>query len=344
MASRQSENMPGDEMRGDGGGLCAYRECGFARREFRAGCQAAILAVVLVLSLYGIAGCSRTATQAQSQKPIAPAISYVGSWGMRGDGPGRLGQPVSIATDRVGDVYIPDAGSYFVNKFDWRGTPLLSFQDPALRNPQSIAIDSGGAVYVTDSHRGSAFIFLPSGDRYRELRLSTRPKPDDELGVAVADDGVVHVLDPDKTRVFTYNSHFRLARSWSPVANAPNEKVEAGSIAVGPDGYLYMVDPEENRILRFTEDGHFAGEFNSGANRRLSDRFAVTRGLIFAMDADGSKLHVWSSDGQPKLDVDLAPELGQGNRPAPPIAISPRKELLVLDAPQARVLRYQINF
>ena len=331
-------------MKVDGGGPCPSGEYSFGWREFCARRQTTILAAVAVLSLYGIVGCSRTATQAQSQRPIAPAISYIGSWGMRGDGPGQLDQPVSIATDRVGDVYIPDAGSYFVHKFDWRGTPLLSFQDPLLRNPQSIAIDSGGAVYVTDSHRGSAFIFLPGGERYRELRLSTRPKPDDELGVAVGDDGVVHVSDPDKARIFTYNSHFRLARSWSPVASSPNGKVGAGSIAVGPDGYLYMVDPEENRVLRFTEDGHFAGEFNGGANRRLSDRFAVTRGFIFAMDADGRKLHVWSTDGQPKVDVDLAPELGQANRSAPPIAVSSRKELLVLDAPQARVLRYQINF
>lgn len=334
--------MSADEINVDGG-LRPDRECSVGRSDLDTRCQTRIL-VVAILSLCWLVGCSRTATQAESQRPAASAISYVGNWGMRGDGPGQLDQPVSIATDRVGDVYIPDAGSYFVHKFDWRGTPLLSFQDPSIKNPQSIAIDSGGGIYVTDSQRGSTFVFFPGGDRYRELRLSTRPKPDDELGVAVADDGVVQVLDPDKARVFTYNSHFGFARSWSPVANAPNEKVGAGAIANGPDGYLYMVDPEENRIVRFTEDGHFAGEFNAGANRRLGDRFAVTRGLIFAMDANGRGLHVWSTDGQLKADVDLAPELGQANRPAPPIAVSPRKELLVLDAPEARVLRYQINF
>jgi DNA-binding beta-propeller fold protein YncE len=344
MALRQRKTMRGNKMIVDGSGRYPDPECSIGRRAFRARRQTAIFAAAAVLSVYWLVGCSRTATKADPQKPVTPPISYIGSWGMRGNGPGQLDQPVSIATDRVGDIYIPDAGSYFVHKFGWRGTPLLSFQEPGLRNPQSITLDSGGAIYVTDSHRGSAFVFLPDGARYRELLLSTHPKPDDELGVAVADDGVVHVLDPDKARVFTYNSRFRLARSWSPVANSPNEKVGAGSIAVGPDGYLYMVDPEQNRILRFTEDGHFAGEFNSGANRRLSDRFAVTRGFIFAMDADGRKLHVWSTDGQPKVDVDLAPELGQGNRSAPPIAVSARKELLVLDAPEARVLRYQINF
>lgn len=343
MALRQSENMPVDEMIIDGGRLCPDRERSIRRPALRLWRQTGIL-LAAVLSVYWLVGCSRAATQAESQKPIAPPISYAGSWGMRGDGPGQLDQPVSLAIDRVGDVYIPDAGSYFVHKFDRRGTPLLSFQDPLIRNPRSIAIDSGGGIYVTDSQRGSTFVFFPGGDRYRELHLSARPKSDDELGVAVADDGVVQVLDPDKARVFTYNSHFRFTRSWTPVANAPNPKVGVGAIANGPDGYLYMVDPEENRIVRFTEDGHFAGEFNAGANRRLSDRFAVTRGFIFAMDANGRELHVWSTDGQPKVDVDLAPELGQANRPAPPIAVSPRKELLVLDASGARVLRYQINF
>jgi hypothetical protein len=345
MERPQSENMPGDEMIFNGGQHCLGFKPGAGWRSFCTQRQMAILAAATaVLSLVWLAGCSRAETRAEAQKAVTPPISYIGSWGMRGDGPGQLDQPVSIATDRVGDVYIPDAGSYFVQKFDWRGTPLLSFQEPALRNPQSITLDSGGAVYVTDSHRGSTFIFLPSGDRYRELRVSTHPNAEDELSVAVSDDGVVQVLDPDAGRIFTYNSRFRLARSWVPAANSPNEKVRASSIAAGSDGYLYMVDPGENRVLRFTEDGHFAGEFTAGANRRLSNRFALMHGFIFAMDADGRKLHVWSTDGQPKLDVDLAPELGQANRSVPPIAVSLRKELLVLDAPGARVLRYQINF
>ena len=62
------------------------------------------------------------------------------------------------------------------------------------------------------------------------------------------------------------------------------------------------------------------------------------------MDTDGRMLHVWTMDGTPKLDMDLAPELGQAPRSAPPIAVSPRGELLILAVPEARVLRYRINF
>jgi hypothetical protein len=53
---------------------------------------------------------------------------------------------------------------------------------------------------------------------------------------------------------------------------------------------------------------------------------------------------VVTTDGNPRLDMDLAPQLGQGTRPAPPLAVSPRHELLVLDAPEHRVLGYRINF
>jgi hypothetical protein len=75
-----------------------------------------------------------------------------------------------------------------------------------------------------------------------------------------------------------------------------------------------------------------------------TDGFAVSNNFIFVMDSDGRMLHIVDSEGKPKLDVDLAPELGQGSRPAPPLAVSAHHELLVLDAPERRVLRYRINF
>ena len=53
---------------------------------------------------------------------------------------------------------------------------------------------------------------------------------------------------------------------------------------------------------------------------------------------------MFSTEGRPVLDTDLAADLGQAKRSAPALAASPRKELLVLDSPGARVLRYQLNF
>lgn len=304
---------------------------------------AALAAVALVPAL---GGCSRGDTHAQAQ-PTPPPLLYGGAWGMKGDAPGELDRPVCIAADGVGNVYLADAGGRFIHKFDPRGTPLLSFQDPILKQPDSIAVDSGGAIYVTDSSRGTAFIYLPNGDRLRMLRLKTRPRAEQSLSITVDDSGLIHMFDAEARRIFTYTPRGRLVRAWQPAASIANAAFRAAAMAGSPSGDIYLADPSANRIARFSGDGQYLSEIDAsadGADRRLSGEFAAWNGYIFAMDADGRQLHIFSPDGKPKADVDLAPELGQGSRLPPPLAVSPRKELLVLDTLESRVLRYHINF
>jgi len=314
------------------------------RRKRARSAASALLALPL---FFWAAGCARDSSSVEAQAAATFSISYIASWGMKGSDPGQLSQPTDVATDSLGNVYLADAGTLFIDKFTWDGHPLLSFGQPSLKDPQEIAVDSGGAIYLTDSGRGCTYVFFPEGDHTHELRLKTRPSDEDLLGVAVGEDGLIHVLDSDAGRVYTYNPNYRLLRNWQPAANVPNARVRARGIAVGPDGLVYLIDPLGNHILKFSAEGQFQSLVDAtadGVSRKLSDQFAVGLGYIFAMDADGRMLHVWTADGRPKLDVDLAPELGQGNRSAPSLAISPRKELLVLDRPDARVLRYRLNF
>jgi hypothetical protein len=308
--------------------------------------EISLAALIAFWSLVWVsAGCARTERHVEASHPTPPALSYIGQWGAKGDGPGQLDQPTCIATDTVGKAYIADAGSHFVHKFDTDGTPLLSFQENALKDPQSIAVDSGGAIYVTELKSTSTFVFFPNGDRYHQLRLRTGANDEDLLSVAVDDGGLIQILDAEAARIVTYTPRFRLKKSWTPAAADPGVRVRPRAVATLPDGSVYVLDADGGRILKFTSDGHFVNEIKAGGGSgRLSDAFAVSPIGIFAMDADGRTLHAWSPDGQPKLDVDLAPELGQASRPAPPLAVSPRKELLVLDALESRVLRYRINF
>jgi hypothetical protein len=293
----------------------------------------AVLATTVALALVCLlSGCSQSETRVQAQTRMPFSITYIATWGTKGSDPGQLEQPTDIATDTLGNIYLADAGSLYVDKFTWEGRPLFSFGEPGLKDPQAITVDSGGAIYLTDVGRG---------------RLRTRPKSEDTLSVAVGEDGLIHILDVDAGRVFTYTPSLRLLRDWQPGANVPNLRVQPRAIAVGPDGFLYLLATPANRILRFTNGGQFDSQIDAradGVDRRLSDQFAVGLGFIFVMDADGRMLHVWTADGRPKLDLDLAPELGQGNRSAPSLAVSERKELLVLDRPEARVLRYRLNF
>jgi len=297
-------------------------------------------------ALLAVAGCSRTDSQARARADVAPSLQYIGAWGAHGVGPGQLDKPACIATDGLGNAYIADAGSQFVHKFGTRGTPLLSFQETFLENPDSIAVDDGGAIYVADSVRGTVWIFLPSGQSYRSLRLPRHAGAENPLSVAVGDDGVIDVLDTGADKVFTYTPRLRFLRSWQPAAAAPGPAGWPAAIAAASDGYLYALDPPANRILRFDSDRRLVSVIDAGAGgmgRQLSGEFSVSGGFIFAMDSNGHTLHAWTTDGTPKFDSDLTPQLGPGERPALPLAAGPRGELLVLDGPDSRVLSYRFR-
>ncbi|MGH9683409.1 MAG: NHL repeat-containing protein [Candidatus Acidiferrales bacterium] len=280
-------------------------------------------------------------TLAQTRASAKPPLEYIGSWGAKGNGPGQLDDPASIATDAIGNVYIADAGSLFIHKYDPLGTPLLAFQQDGLDDPQWITVDRGGAMYVSDPARGSVFIFFPNGERYRELRLRGRRSAENFVSAAVGDSGLIQILDSDAGKVFSYTPR-RFQRAWLPVGCGRNP----GPIVVAPDGSLYISDPANNRIERYTAEGRYVISIGPGIGKgpKLSRQFAVSNSGVFVMDADGRMLHVYTPENRVKHELDLAPELGQGSRPAPPLAISPHQELLVLDAPETRVLRYRINF
>jgi len=303
--------------------------------------------IAICLALIGLLfgrGLSKRETHAQSAPPAPPPIQYVGTWGMKGSEPGRLDQATCISADALGDIFIADAGSRFIHKFAPQGTPLLSFQDDWIKSPQAIAVDRGGAIYTADASRGSVSIFLPTGDRYHDLRLRSRPNAEDTLGVTVGDDGLIFVLDKNAGQVFVYTPGFRLTQTWRPFSDSGGR---ANAIAYGSDAYVYALDGEDNKIVRFTETGHLVSEIaarRQGTSRRLGDQFAVSNANVFLMDGDGLTLHVLTSDGAPKLDFDLSPQLGYQHRFVPAIAVSPRRELFVLDSPDSRVLRYRINF
>ena len=307
--------------------------------------QIVFLILVLFAATSELAGCVGGRTSAQAQATPPSPLTFIGDWGVKGSDPGQLEKPFSIATDGVGNVFTADMGSTYIDKFDPSGTPLLSFQQPGLNHPQWVTVDSGGAIYVSDPVRASVFVFLPDGDRYRELRVRARPSADNLLSVAVDDDGTVYALDGRSGKVTQFNSRLRFARAWTVPGISTGTGLPIGPIKAGKDGSLYVGDAANGLIRHLTRDGGLEGEIGPPATGgKLSGRFAVSSNSIFAMDSDGRVLHIFELDGALKASIDLAPQLGQAARQAPALAVSPRQELLVLDDSATRVLRYHIQF
>jgi hypothetical protein len=295
-----------------------------------------------------LGGCMEYSSSANPQASAPPFVQFVAQWGAKGDGPGQLDEPASIATDLMGNAYIADSGSEFIQKFGPDGTPLLAFQEGGLKHPQGIALDHGGGIYATDPSRSVVYIFKPSGERYRVLHLRARSNAENEISVGVGADGMIHVFDSIANTVYTFTPRMRLIHKWQPAEGVHAAGMHLGPLGMGPDGFLYIADEDEGKILRFTDEGRFDTAYSvsnaDGTLRRLSREFAVSINDVFAMDADGVTLHVWTTDGKWKMDADLSSELGHESHVPPLLAFSSRGELLALDPPQDRVLRYHINF
>jgi len=154
------------------------------------------------------------------------------------------------------------------------------------------------------------------------------------------------VLDPHAGKVFSYTPRMRLVQTWEPRETFPGTH-PFGPLVEGPDNFLYLGTPSGG-IMKLTREGHLISEITpgpTGTTWNPGAGFAVWNNCVFVMDSDGRMLHIAATaDGAAKADIDLAPELGQASRKAPALAVSPHGELLVLDAPESRVLRYRITF
>jgi hypothetical protein len=302
------------------------------------------LAFALLSSLASAACTDRASGLPTAPQPLPPSITYVNAWGVKGKQPGQLQDPSAIAADPLGDVFVTNSGNAFVNKFGATGTPLLSLQQDGMNHPEAVTVDYGGAFYVGDPVRNSVFVFLPSGDKYKELHLRTKPSNENRISIAVGLDGLIHVLDSNAGKVFTFTPRAKLAQTWIPSTGGPTAS-RYGPLVNANDAFLY-VGTSAGTILKFTREGQRVAEIHPATNTVHWDAessFAIWSDHIFVMDPDGRTLHVATLDGSATLEADLAPRLGQGRHNPPILAIGPQGELLVLDTLECRILRYRIK-
>ena len=213
------------------------------------------LPIALFLALLATS-CTKRADPAPKPPP-PPPFEFLGAWGEKGQGPGKLDAPVAFATDVLGYVFFADPGAGFVHKFEAKGTPLLSFEDTRVRHATGIAVDSGGAIYLADAERGNIFIFFPDGTFLRALRAPPQRNFSGLLGICVDDQGNLFVPDAKGSRVMKFDARGRLVKSWfAPKNAAPDER--PSSVAASEDGSAFVAYFKTGRIEKYSSDGTWA--------------------------------------------------------------------------------------
>jgi hypothetical protein len=306
--------------------------------------RSGLLWLACLCGLIFILSCERHVDPAP--KPQPPPFEFLGAWGERGDGPGKLNDPVAFAVDTLGNVYFADSGEGFVDKFTSGGTPLLSFGDPRLRHGSGIAVDRGGAIYVADAARRSVLIFFPNGTFLREARAPVHPGFSGPLGISVDFDGNLYVPDSAGARVLKLNSRGRPLKFSNTAPDAASAKERPSAVAAAPDGSVFVAYAETGQVRKYSSDGSLIATWNA-AEKRAGDSsaisgIAVTDKYVFIASPAAPRIRVWTLNGEHKLDSDLGGRLDGVS--APQIAVTPIAALLVFDPAAPRVYRFQMHF
>jgi dipeptidyl aminopeptidase/acylaminoacyl peptidase len=103
-------------------------------------------------------------------------LTFIEMFGDENDDNYLFYEPVAIAADKQGNIYVLDSKNFRVQVFDSDRKFLRSFgrrgQGPGdLGRPECIDLDDAGNVYVGDPGNGRIEVFDPSGVRLRSVRV-----------------------------------------------------------------------------------------------------------------------------------------------------------------------------
>ncbi len=289
-----------------------------------------------------LSGCTRAHSQtAAGVKP--PPIEFLQEWGVRGTEPGHFENPVGLAVDPIGRVYLIDRATSFIQKFEASGVPLLSFETPAARTADAIAVDSGGAIYVANSRFGSMQLFFPEGDPLRALRFAPQHNSEAPFVFSIDADGKIYVPDAAGARVEVFSRHGQILRIWRilPVAG---EKAAHPFAAVADNDAVYVGDAAGGRILKFTHDGVQSAGFKPPDSADASRLLGLAAGAkhVFALRGFPLQLEVWSEDGHRELTDTLGGRLS-AIKSAAYLAADAAGDLILLDPEARRVLHFRAH-
>jgi serine/threonine-protein kinase len=204
------------------------------RRKRKWWILAAAAAVVLLVAIFGFL--------VRPHHPSGPAQEACGQNVLPFNGLNFRLSPGGVAVNSAGDVFVTNQGMYgrVVKLAHGSSTPtVLPFT--GLYQPQDVAVDSAGTVYVTDfNHR---VVTLPAGSNNQtELPFTGLSFPE---GVVVDSAGSVYVADRGNDRVLKL----------PPGANAAtvlpfNGLNNPDGVAVDSAGNVYVTDTDNHRVVK----------------------------------------------------------------------------------------------
>lgn len=222
-------------------------------------------------------------------------------------GVGILTSPTNVAVDKSGNVYVVDISSDAVYKFDMSGNFLSKFQpfgkcDLGNRTknnmePQGIALDSSGNVYITDlcdvqkyDSNGNPMLTFGTFGNYDGQFTGTGD-------ITVDKSGYIYVADSNE-RIQKFNPAGVYVSQFGTPGHLEGQFKNVQAVAFDKSGNMWITDMDNNRIEVFDPSGKFLFTFgtlgsNPGQFNDPNDIMIDSSGNMYVSDMNNGRVQVF---------------------------------------------------
>ncbi len=236
-----------------------------------------------------------------SPVPVAVMVERVISGAVLGM---MLQNPVGLATDVSGNIYVSDAGNNRIIRFDSIFTARREVggqgrQAGLLNNPSYLCVDNSLNVVVSEegNRRVSRFNtnlnFVDVTDFYDFEDQTEYGYPS---GLAVTDFGEMWVADREKNRLVVFDRTGKFDRYVGDFAHSGGQLSDPGKVLIDPNDDIIVCDAGNDRLVLYDEYGNYLGSVRHG-NIKSPVAAVHHRGRLWVLDGESGGLYNIDLDG-----------------------------------------------
>ncbi|HEX6890805.1 MAG TPA: SMP-30/gluconolactonase/LRE family protein [Chryseolinea sp.] len=238
------------------------------------------------------------------------AGGFISKWGQKGTGSGDFNDPMGVALDANGNVYVCEWANDRIQKFDNNGTFILKWGSIAAGDmdyfyrPAGVTTDGSGNIYVADTENHRIQKFNSAGNFI--MRFGEEGSADGQFlspeSVAIAPDGSIYVTDTNNDRIQKFNSDGVFALKWGTSGTGLGQLKKPSGIALDKDGNVYVSDTDNSRIQKFSSTGQFIVSWGTNGTGDGQLRFPGgiafnEEGDLYVADTNNGRIQKFSNSG-----------------------------------------------